>query len=395
VFAVLILAICVAALTFAVHSLTRDNNLGTDFYIYYLAGRALFFDHQDPYSDQIAQQVQMAVLKRLALPNEDQVGFAYPPYGLIPAIPTLSMSFDWAQAFWITVTLLILISSIFVAFPKAPKWTPLSLIFIYPFSFALILGNLNVLVTAILIASYGILVRVPRPSRALQITLGVLLAWSTIKPQFSWLFILFLLLFCLRNRHWALIIAFVLGAVLMMAFSFAVFPSWPYAWYERLVKYTSYNQTWLILTFFLKQIIPLQTAILCTWIAGLGCMAITLKMVYMWWRGKISDLVMMAWCGFLIFLFHPRGKVYEQIPFLIPILLWICQEPRLPRLPVWVFWGGSLVLSWLVFYVLRLPGMPEVIAEIPFLWFIAWAAWLVCRIRPLTPDTIHSDSIRV
>ena len=365
-------------LTYALHGLTENNNLGSDYYIYYLAGRALFINHQNPYSDQVAQQVQMAVYKHLAGPNEDQLGFAYPPYALLPALPTFWLSFEWAQAFWISLSLLALMSLIYLAFPQSPKWAAVSVLFIYPFSFALILGNFNVLVTAFLLLAYGILSNDRRLSRPLQAGVGVLLAWSTVKPQFMWLFLVFLLASAWRRRLWTLLASFAAASMLLLGFSFAVMPTWPVAWYDRLVEYTGYNQTWLILTFFLKEVMSLQVATMITSGAGVVCAALTAWLFYRWWKSEVPDLLMMAWCGFLIFLFHPRGKAYEHISFLLPILLWICQKRKLPRpaWAVWVFWFGSLAMSWLIFILSRQPGASPLLSETPFFLFVAWMAWL-------------------
>jgi hypothetical protein len=270
-------------------------------------------------------------------------------------------------------------SLIYLAFPEAPKWAAVSVLFIYPFSFALILGNFNVLVTAFLILAYGtMVVKDRRLSRPLQIGLGALLAWSTVKPQFMWLFLVFLLVVAWRRRLWALLASFTATSVLLLGFSFAVMPAWPLAWYDRLVKYTGYNETWLILTFFLKEVMSLQLATVITILAGVVCAALTVWLLYRWWKGKVTDLFIMAWCGFLIFLFHPRGKAYEHIPFLLPVLLWILQGKKQPRpaWAVWVFWFGSLVMSWLIFILSRQPGASQVISETPFILFIAWMAWL-------------------
>jgi hypothetical protein len=374
---VLLFILLLGLLTFGMHSLTKNNNLGSDYYIYYVAGRALFIDHQNPYSDQVAQQVQMAVYKHLAGPIEDQLGYAYPPYAMLPALPTFWLSFDWAQAFWISLNLLVLMSLIYVAFPQAPKWAAVSVLFIYPFSFALILGNFNVLVTAFLILAYGTVVIKNRPlSRPLQVGLGILLAWSTVKPQFMWLFLVFFLIVAWRKRLWVLLASFSITLVLLLGFSFAVMPSWPMAWYERLVKYTGYNETWLILTFFLKEIMSLQLATVITILAGLACALLTVWLFFRWWKGKVPDLLIMAWCGFLIFLFHPRGKAYEHISFLLPVLLWILQTKKPPRWAIWGFWFGSLVMSWVIFILSRQPGASPLLSETPFLLFIGWMAWL-------------------
>jgi hypothetical protein len=208
--------------------------------------------------------------------------------------------------------------------------------------------------------------------------LGILLAWSTVKPQFMWLFLVFLLIVAWRRRLWTLLVSFTVTAVLLLGFSFAVMPAWPMAWYDRLVKYTGYNETWVMLTFFLKEVMSLQLATLITICAGVACAVLTAGLFYVWWLGRVPDLLMMAWCGFLIFMFHPRGKAYEHITFLLPILLWILQGKKLsrPAWAIWVFWFGSLVMSWLIFILSRQPGASPVLSEMPFLLFIVWAAWL-------------------
>jgi hypothetical protein len=386
---VLLFILLLGMLTFALHALTENNNLGSDFYIYYVAGRALFIDHQNPYSDQVAQQVQMAVYKHLAGPIEDQLGFAYPPYALLPALPTFWLTFDWAQAFWISLNLLVLMSLIYLAFPQAPKWAAVSVLLVYPFSFALILGNFNVLVTAFLILAYSTLAIKNRPlSRPLQVGLGILLAWSTVKPQFMWLFLVFLLIVAWRRRLWVLLASFAVTGVLLLGFSFAVMPAWPTAWYERLVKYTGYNETWLILTFFLKAVMSLQLATVITVLAGAVCAGLTAWLFYLWWKGKAPDLLIMAWCGFMIFLFHPRGKAYEHISFLLPVLLWILQSKKPPRWAILGFWFGSLVLSWLIFILSRQPGASPLISETPFLLFIVWMTWLFVSERNVTEKSL-------
>jgi hypothetical protein len=227
-------------------------------------------------------------------------------------------------------------------------------------------------------------------SRPLQAGLGILLAWSTVKPQFMWLFLVFLLIYAWRKRLWILLASFMATSVLLLGFSFAVMPTWPAAWYDRLVKYTGYNQTWLILTFFLKEVMVLQLATVITTLAGAVCAVLTVWLFYRWWKGSVPDLLMMAWCGFLIFLFHPRGKAYEHISFLMPILLWILQKKKLPRWALWGFWFGSLVMSWLIFFLSRQPGASPLISETPFLLFIGWMVWLfISERRALAMPATH------
>jgi hypothetical protein len=373
----LVFLVVLALLSYGIHLLTQNNNLGSDYYIYYVAGHTLFIDHQNPYSDAVAAQVQLSVFKRLALPGEDQVGFAYPPYALLPALPTFWLPFDWGQAIWMALNLLALMSAIYLAFPKARKWAAVSFIFFFPVSFALILGNFNILVTSILILSYGILISNQNLARPTQVFLGVLLAWATVKPQFAWLFIALLLLVAVRKRFWPFLISFTVGMLMLLTFSFIVMPGWPQAWFERLTKYQVYLQTWLILTFFLKSFLSLGIAEMITWIAAVASLGISAWLYFQWWQGKLSDLVMVAWSGLLIFLFHPRGVSYEQITFLIPLLIWVCIVKPLPHLAVGIFWFGSLAASWVIFVVSRLPGAPNTVSEWTFFLYIAWFAWLI------------------
>ena len=364
-------------LSFGIHSLTQNNNLGSDYYIYYVAGRTLFIDQLNPYSDAVATQVQLSVFKRLANPGEDQVGFAYPPYAFLPAIPTFWLPFDWGQAIWMALNLLALMSAIYLAFPRAKKWTAVSFLFFFPVSFALILGNFNILVTSIIVLAYGLLTSNQALARPTQVILGVLLAWATVKPQFAWLFITFLLIAAVRKRFWPVLISFGAGMLMLLAFSFMVMPGWPAAWFERLSKYQVYLQTWLILTFYLKSFLSLKTAEMTTWIAAAACLGGTIWFYLQWWQGKLSDLVMMAWSGLLIFLFHPRGVSYEHITFLIPLLIWVCSANPLPHLAVTLFWFGSLAASWVIFIISRSPAAPGTVSEWTFFLYVVWFAWLM------------------
>lgn len=73
---------------------------------------------------------------------------------------------------------------------------------------------------------------------------------------------------------------------------------------------------------------------------------------------------------------------YEQIPFLLPLLLWVCTQKPLPTLPAALFWGGSLLLSWVFFLLSRAPGMPPSIAEWPFLFYLVWLVYVMKKSKP-------------
>ena len=68
---------------------------------------------------------------------------------------------------------------------------------------------------------------------ALQIISAALLAWATVKPQFTWLFTGFILLYALRSRWYPYLFAFFASLLALFAVSFAFVPTWIGAWLER------------------------------------------------------------------------------------------------------------------------------------------------------------------
>jgi hypothetical protein len=50
-------------LSAGVHTLTSGNTLGTDFFIFWQAGRGFLFEHTSPYSEDFALRSQLAVFK--------------------------------------------------------------------------------------------------------------------------------------------------------------------------------------------------------------------------------------------------------------------------------------------------------------------------------------------
>ena len=372
----LIFLAALAGMAFAIHTLTRDNTLGTDFYIFYRAGQTAFIDRASPYSDALARQNQLAIFKRPSIAGEDQLGFAYPPYVLLAVWPVLGLGFDWAQAIWAAFLLLSLLAVVTLVYPGAPPWVAITFLCFYPVTFGLILGNFAILIGALVLLIFG-LVNGKRPLEpAGQAALGLLLAWLTAKPQFIWLFAAFFLLLALRRRWWPFLAAFGAGLAFFVAISFAILPGWPVLWLESASRYAAYNQSWLILSVLLKDILPLEAVIPVTVVLGAGFLATSAWLFWQWWRGRLDNLLLLAWCGFVVYAFHPRGASYEHVTFLLPMVVWACRQKTIRSWPVWVFWGGSLIVSWAAFFISIQPAAPASTTEWPLLFCAVWLGWL-------------------
>ena len=150
-------------------SLPKTTTSGTDFFIFWQSGRAVFLEHTSPYRDDLTIQNQLAIFKRLARPDEDHLTFAYPPFALLIILPFVFLPFEWAQAVWISLLILLLVSAFALAYPRAPTWVGISFLAFYPVFFGLILGNFVVLLTALLILLLGIYLPRERPTFIWQV----------------------------------------------------------------------------------------------------------------------------------------------------------------------------------------------------------------------------------
>ncbi|MDD1751017.1 MAG: DUF2029 domain-containing protein [Methanothrix sp.] len=369
-----------------IHFLTQGNTLGTDFYIFYTAGRTAFIDHADPYTDQQAQQNQLAIFKRLAEPGEDQLGFAYPPYVLLAVWPLLRLSFAWAQAMWAAFLIIGLVAAIILAFKGAPPWVNFSFLLFYPVTFGLILGNFSILMGGAILLIFGLSNREQLPNRSLQIIMGILLAWLTSKPQFVWLYVILFLVWGLKMRWWPLLASFGASLLAFVALSFIVVPGWPGLWLESLTKYAVYNQSWVILAVLFKEILPPGVVTPVTLFLAALILAMTGWLFIQWWQGHLDSLLLLAWCGFVVFALHPRGKSYEHIVFLLPMVAWACREKVLRSPAGLVFWLGSLIVSWAAFFISRQAGAPSSATEWPLLFYAVWLGWMFLKKPTIMPE---------
>lgn len=367
----------VALLSVGIHAVMADNTIGMDLHTFYLAAQNVFLRHENPYGEDVAVQSQLSVLRRLATDQDDQMGFAYPPYSLLAIAPLAGLSFDWAQAIWMAFVLMGSVFAMLLAFPRRPLLPALGVLLFYPFAFGIILGNFVNLIALILLGVISQLFYTEKLSRNMQILFGILLGWATIKPQFLWLFLVFILLVGLKQRLWPLLISFAGGLVAFLGISFILVPGWPTLWLARVEKYAQYMGKMPNITLFLNQLRSPEDARTLTVALIALLLGVTAWALLCWWKGKLSPLVLLAWLGMVTYLIHPRSVAYTQTAFLIPLLVWAYGQRNLRSRPVIVFYWGLLVLSWAIFIL----GKQQWLGALPDEWFLvcasAWMLWLL------------------
>lgn len=347
---ILLLLAMLLIFTLLVRNIMQDNTVGMDYSIYWTAGKETFLEHRSPYSDELALQNQLRVLRRASRPDEDQMAYAYPPYALLLALPTFWLNFDYAQAGWTAFNILLLVSAVFLTFPKSAGRGILCVLFLYPFTFGLLLGNFVIPIGSFLLLALGFLLLLPEKplSPFLQVTLGILLAWITVKPQFVWLYLLFILLFAWRERYWTLLISFAASASAFLALSFLIVPGWPTLWLERMQKYSAYVQSFPMTTLLLKSFLPLPVAYVLSGMIFVVLLTLSANLIRRWWLRSLPLIDLLLWLGLVTYLFHPRNVSYSQIAFLIPFVLWVLQSQSWKKPGVWLSMAGAIALSWLV-----------------------------------------------
>lgn len=366
--------IILSAFTVALHSLLARSPLGADFYTFWLAARSNFVEGKNPYSEEVTLLSQIGIYGKPAAPEQDQVAFAYPAYSLFILIPFAWMDYAWAESAWMVINILLLVSAAYLSFPKAPKWLGITFLLFYPVTFGIILGNFAVTIAAILIFFYGFFVHRGDPSPALQVLMGILVAWITAKPQFTWFFLIFIIAITIRKKYWHFFASLVISWLLLFSFSFITVPGWLPQWLERIQEYAGYVQSRPTISNFFAVFSSNQITSLGTWIVGLACAGISTWLLQKWWRNRLPDIKLIAWIGFVTYLFHPHGISYEQLCFLVPLLCWMgtAQKPKWKI--VVAFWFLPLILSWAVFVISK--WYIQSADEWPLIFYGIFLIWL-------------------
>jgi hypothetical protein len=220
---------------------------GNDFLSRWMGAKSWLVDGMNPYDPEVSLRSQEAIYGRPAIPEEgeDVAHFVYPfpamiffgPFGLLP--------YNEARAIWMTLLELSLLLLTWIGLNLA-KWNPpriivaillvFSVVWYHGFR-AVILGQFAVF-EALIMA--GTLFAIQRKQDWLG---GILLALTICKPQMSFLFIPFVLIWGLSNRRWVLVLSAVGSMAAILGLSLVILPGWPLDWLQQVLSYPDYTTT--------------------------------------------------------------------------------------------------------------------------------------------------------
>jgi hypothetical protein len=358
--AALIVAIYLLLAYGAYAAFTSQIPGGNDFYPRWRGTRALVLEGRDPYSDEVTLEIQKAMYGRPAREDEDQVAFAYPLYVSLLIFPFSLLPYPVAQAFWISTLVLALLAALVLILrtagwvPSPPQLVGLALwsVFFYPSARSLVLGQLSILVFALLALSLWA-TRRGRPFLA-----GCSLALSTIKPQMVFLIVPFLLLSSARGRQYRTLGGFLSVMAALLVITTIVLPTWIPSFLTGLTSYQSYTSIYREgrspLGVLLAYMLPPEQ---CNLLLPVISLAVVAGLVYVWivslkrpeieWRALtltiVASLSLPAQTG-------TTNQVLLALPIVYLLARWSASRAMRLLLPS-VLLAGPWILFLLTFFV--------------------------------------------
>ena len=241
---IILILVVLGLLTFANYRFAKDNPGGNDFLVHWMGTRTFLLDGTSPYSDETAVKIQTFAYGHKAEEGEHELRVAYPLYSMIVFAPfSLVKNYDLARALWMTTLELSLLALSYLSL-KITDWSPGKKVLLAFFLFSifwyhalrpLINGNV-VIIIALVIA--GVLISIKMKQDELA---GVLLALTTIKPQVSIVFIIFIFVWAFRNKRLK-VVGWFLASVFLLSLSAALLiPDWILQNLREIVRYPGYN----------------------------------------------------------------------------------------------------------------------------------------------------------
>ncbi|MFQ6015919.1 MAG: glycosyltransferase family 87 protein [Anaerolineae bacterium] len=351
-----------------------------DFYVPWRGAQALLLQGQNPYSQKVTRQIQLALFGQVVPETQHQFAFAYPLYVALLLAPLVLLPYPQAEAIWLCLLLWTLMGGVFLAMkvwgprPRLRSLTVLTLgsILFYPSARSLILGQLSIVVFGLLVVALWAY------QWQKDWLTGAALALSTIKPQMVFLLVPLFLLHAIHQWRWKLVIGFALTLVTLITVPMLLQPAWPLHFLEGLRQYLGYTQIGSPLQIVSDAILSQGGDIAAT-MAGLLLVG---YLLYQWWKESQHGWGRWPWLVSLTIAVTltvaTRTATTNQLLLLLPLFLWL---KMMDHQRTWPSWGvalllvGLLLLPWFLFLATVQGDVEQPIMYVPLPLFFLFLLW--------------------
>ena len=329
-----------------------------DLYPRWVGTRELLINKLDPYGPEVSHKIQIAFYGHIIEQNYqrpaseivDEQRFVYPIYVVFLLAPTIHVEFDalqlWAPGVLAAVTWAGVWFWMGVLRWKPPAWLTIS-IMLFILASPQVAQGLRLRQFGLLVA-FLIALAAWCVTRQQYLLAGILLAFSTVKPQMVLLLIAFFLLWSLAElrSRWPVLAGFTGTLVLLIGLGELLLPGWPLEFLRGLEAYRRYFPTTS----------PLRL-LLGDWAGGALSFLIVVGLFAFTWRNRKASsdslhfVEMLSLVLIVTALVLPLLTPYNQVLLLLPTLLVLRDWKSIPQvgriafsaLVLWP-WATELIL---------------------------------------------------
>lgn len=217
--------------------LTRIDDAGEHFFVSWMRARSFITDGENPYSEAVMQDVQVAVYGRYAQNGEYSYALDVPLYKLFVYFPfALFSDFQIAFALWMTFSELALFAIGFLSV-NLSGWQPSALsgilfyltLFFSFYGFYPLLGG-----SGTIFAAFFLLLMLLAIREGWDEVLGILLLFGTFFPAKGGVLFLLILVWLAYHQRWSVFSIALMSVATLWIVSFLILPGWFSSYYEVL-----------------------------------------------------------------------------------------------------------------------------------------------------------------
>lgn len=367
---IIFLFIFIVGLTLAILIPSVREGWGENDFLRYWTASKILMKGGNPYDANELLQLQATIRPHLA----EQVGVVQawnPPWLMLLFSPLTLFNLSIATRLWIFTSTSLTILALYLLWemvfePSDRKGLILTLGagFLYSNTMSMVyLGQISSLLLIGLVFFIWCL------DRKYYLWAGVGLLLLTIKPHITYLVLLVIFIWVIRQRRWRVIIGLLMSALISMIIVWLIFPGWLSAYIETLftLPYTQlYTST---LGSFFESVLGVG------FIKYIGLLLIPLAFPLARYVDKAGWLTALNLALIISIPLAPYGFNFDHVlllPAVVQMISWI-RNKELPTNYAWAIGLGLVIDYLLVVYMTNLAG------EIPYYWYV-WPSILLAVI---------------